>query len=150
MSLIEVNWNPDRKQLRAFALLWLVAFGLLGTYLAWRSGALGGEIPVQWQPPWRAPLLLWFAAATVGLTGILVPSAMRPIYVGWMGLAFPIGWLLSHVLLGLTYYGLFTAFAVVFRLIRRDTLHRRFDRSARTYWIDRQPLTDTQRYFKQF
>jgi len=150
MSLIDVNWNPDRRQLRAFAVLWLVVFGLLGAYLAWHAGAFSSGMSIQWRQPWRTPILLWLAAASVGLTGMLVPNAVRPIYVVWMGLAFPIGWMVSHFLLGLTYFGLFTTFAVVFRVIRRDALHRAFDRSAKTYWIDREPRTETRQYFKQF
>ena len=49
-----------------------------------------------------------------------------------MVLAFPIGWTVSLVLLGLVYYGLFTPIGLVFRLVGRDALqlrprHRRDD-----------------------
>ena len=55
---------------------------------------------------------------------------MRLIYVGWMVLAFPIGWTVSQVMLALMFFGLFTPIGLVFRLIGRDPLQR--TRPART------------------
>ena len=42
MALMEINWRPDRSQLRTFAILWLAAFTLLGFAVAWRTGLLTG------------------------------------------------------------------------------------------------------------
>ena len=41
-------------------------------------------------PEWAA--VLGIVAVTVGPAGLLRPSLIRPIYVGWMVLAFPVGW----------------------------------------------------------
>ena len=40
MALIEVNWNPGRRELKQFALLWLGFFGLVGAYCLWRKASL--------------------------------------------------------------------------------------------------------------
>ena len=42
MALIEINWNPDRKQLRSFAIMWFVFFAFAGALVAWRAGLIGG------------------------------------------------------------------------------------------------------------
>jgi hypothetical protein len=36
------------------------------------------------------------------------------------------------------------------RLMGRDSLGRKFDRSTATYWTPHDPGTDSDRYFKQF
>jgi hypothetical protein len=48
------------------------------------------------------------------------------------------------------YYLLLTPVGLVFRLIGRDPLRRRFDRNATTYWIARRPPETSDRYFHQF
>ena len=32
MALVEINWNPSRRELKQFGLLWVVFFGLIGAY----------------------------------------------------------------------------------------------------------------------
>ena len=86
----------------------------------------------------------------VSAVGVAFPAAIKPVYLLWMGASFPIGWTVSHILLGVTYFGLFTLVAVIFRLIGRDALARRFDRGAATYWVRRSAPADVARYFKQF
>src|SRR5262245_38887397 len=113
MAILEINWRPDRSELRTFAILWLIAFTILGFVVAWRSGLLIGTAAPG--ATWRAPIALWVAAAVVSAAGIGYPDVVRPIYVAWMAVAFPIGWVIGHVMLGLTYFALFTVVAAVFR-----------------------------------
>jgi hypothetical protein len=148
MALIEINWNPDRKQLRSFAMLWFVFFALAGAMAAWRAGlfAAGAHPPGAWV----VPAVLWTVSVAVSAVGLAFPGAIRPVYLLWMGLSFPIGWTVSHILLGVTYFGLFTLVGGIFRLMGRDALARRLDRNAGTYWVQRPPPGDAGRYFKQF
>lgn len=149
MALIQINWNPDRRQLRSFAIIWLLFFTLVGLVLAWRSGLLGGYA-LQPGATWSAPVALWGVAVVVSAIGLAFPAAIRPVYLLWMAASFPIGWVVSHVLLGVTYFGLFGLFAVIFRVIGRDALGRRFDPRATTYWVRRPRQADVRRYFRQF
>ena len=148
MALIEINWNPDRKQLRSFAIMWFVFFAFAGTLVAWRAGLIGGARASG--ASWNAPVILWTLGVLVSAVGVAVPAAIKPVYLLWMGASFPIGWTISHILLGVTYFGLFTLVAVIFRLIGRDALARRFDRGAASYWVRRSQPADVARYFKQF
>ena len=75
---------------------------------------------------------------------------LKPLYVAWMGLTYPIGWLVSHVLLAVIFYGLFTIVAMVFRLLKHDPLQRRLDRGARSYWQEHRSPQDARRYLRQF
>ena len=148
MALLEINWRPDRSQLRTFAILWLVAFTLLGFVVAWRSGVLAGSSGPG--ASWRLPVALWSVAAAISAVGLAYPEAIRPIYVVWMAAAFPVGWVVGHVMLGVTYFGLFTLVAAIFRIAGRDALTRTFDRNASTYWIARRDPRKAADYFKQF
>ena len=72
-----------------------------------------------------------------------------PMYLGWMHLVFPIGWVLSHLLFGAIYFLILTPIGLSMRLIRRDPLRRHRPSSAVSYWLAR-PAADSDRYFRQF
>ncbi len=86
----------------------------------------------------------------LGPVGLIRPQSLKPIFVGWMYLAFPIGWVVSHVVLGVLFYGLFTPVGLVFRLMGRDTLVLRRPEAAASYWVPKPIATDKRRYFSQF
>ena len=75
---------------------------------------------------------------------------MKPIWVGTMVLTFPIGLVLSHVLVAAAYYLVLTPAALVLRLFRRDPLARAWEPEATSYWVRRAPAPDPSRYFRQF
>lgn len=147
MALVEVDFNPPPKALRVFGLTALVAFGVLGAIIR-----AGGGLPF-WKFPDAADtvaLVLWILAGMSGLFAAVFPRANRPLYVVLIVLSLPIGLVLSYVLLGVLFYGLMTGTNLVFRLIGRDALNRRFDRSAKSYWEPHAAPTGPERYFKQF
>ncbi len=61
----------------------------------------------------------------------------------------PIGFVVSFILLAAFYFLLLTPVALVFRLIGRDALGRRFDAVAPSYWVPHKPSEDMRRYFHQ-
>ena len=91
-------------------------------------------------------------ALTVGPIGLVRPGWLRPIYVSWMVLAFPIGWTVSQVIIGVMFYGVFTPIGLLFRLIGRDPLQldRVRLRGRETYWAPKPAPTSLRRYFQQF
>jgi hypothetical protein len=77
-----------------------------------------------------------------------IPAAVRPVYIAVILITFPIGLIISELILLLVWLILFTPLAVIFRLIGRDALDRRFDKSSDTYWRPkRQPEVES--YFHQ-
>ncbi|MCY2964867.1 MAG: SxtJ family membrane protein [Planctomycetota bacterium] len=139
MSLIEINHNPSRTELKLFGGLWLpIALALFGFSLYRKHP----------ESPW--PWVLWGIAAVSAVVGWVSPAAIRWVYVAAMYIAFPIGWVVSHILLAMIFYGMFTLFGLVMRLRGRDVLGLTFDKSAETYWTPHAPVTDPARYFRQF
>ena len=64
--------------------------------------------------------------------------------------ALPIGFVVSHVVMAALFFGLFMPIGLLFRLLGRDSLHRKSDPDASTYWIRRKAVADVRRYFRQF
>jgi hypothetical protein len=138
MQWSDIQFRPPRRMLRQFAGLWLVCFGGLA---AWEGFARGHS---------TLAAALAGLAFVVGTLGLIWPPFVRPIYVAWMVLAFPIGWTVSQLILALMFYGLFTPIGLVFRLIGRDPLHRARRLGLDTYWTPKPTPADLRSYFKQF
>jgi hypothetical protein len=64
--------------------------------------------------------------------------------------AFPIGWVVSHLILALIFYGLFTPLAALFRLTGRDTLHRRPQPELDSYFVPKSTPADAASYLRQY
>lgn len=138
MALVRIKWHPEKNELRTFGVLWLVFFGSIGTWWFWHEASAA------------AYLSIWAIALVGGLLGMTAPMAMRPVYIAWMCLVFPIGWLISHLLLGAIYYGLLLPIGLTLRLFRHDPLQKRLDRNSGSYWLPRKTDTRPERYFRQF
>lgn len=137
MQWSDVTKTQTPKTLRQFGLLSLVVFG---GWAAWRvfTGRMG-----------TATLVLGGAGLGLGLVGLIAPMALRPVFTAWMAVAFPIGWVVSRVVLAALYYLVFTPIALVFRLMQRDALHLR-KTSGSSHWTPKPHSADASQYFKQF
>ncbi len=139
MALLEIQWNPSPRELKQFAALWFpAACAVLGALVSLRGGSL-----------WAAACI-WGCGAAVSAIGLLRPQAIRPLYVGLLCLTYPIGWVVSHVLLALIFFGMFAPLGLFLRFWGRDPLQRSFDREAASYWTPRPLGRDPKSYFRQF
>jgi hypothetical protein len=146
-KMIEIDWQPDERTLRQFGGIAFVGF-LLIAILAWKewlvfSFGLGSA---------RTLVAGAFAGLGVlsGLFSLVAPRANKPIFLGLTLLSYPIGFVLSYVIMGFLFFGLIMPLGLVFRLIGKDPLNRRFDRAAATYWSDPRPRRGKESYFRQF
>jgi hypothetical protein len=144
MSLITIDWNPDIRKLRQFGLLMLAGCAVVGLLVAWRT---------DWAslaPEWNRTTVIWAAGCATALLALGRPGWLRPLYLVWMGLAFPIGWVLSHILLGVVFYGVFTSVGAMFRILGRDPLRLKRPEGATSYWVERTSRRRAADYFRQF
>lgn len=138
MQWSDVSFQPPARVLRQFAALWLLFFGALACW-QW----LGRERPA-------AALALAALAVLVGGPGLVWPQAVRWVYVGCTVATFPVGWVVSQAVLALLFFGVFTPIALVFRMIGRDALGRRYAPEQETYWVPKPAADDPRSYFRQF
>jgi hypothetical protein len=138
MNWPETYTPPTTRTLRHFSALWIVFFLGLATW------------QVLLRDRTTLALVLAAVALTIGLLGLMKPSAVRPIFVLWMKLASPLGWIVSHLLLAIVYYGVFTPLALVFRVMGRNPLKLRRPVDAKSYWTPKPAPRDVRSYFRQF
>jgi hypothetical protein len=146
-KLVEINFNPDTKILRQFGVIAFVGFGILAALayyekLIFSFGLGGARMTVVWT----------FAAVgcLAVLFSLVAPKANRILYVGLTLLTFPIGFVLSYVVMGTLYFLIIGPIAVLFRLFGKDPMHRGYDPSAPTYWQPAKPPRDKESYFHQY
>jgi hypothetical protein len=138
MTLIDRNREPKPIELRLFGVVCAGVFGLLG-WLA--LSRLGSAI---------AASILWAMGLGWVILYYSVAALRRPMYKAWMTLFYPLGWFISHAMLAIVYFIVLTPLGLLLRLLGRDPLDHRFDRSAASYWLCEPSDMDAKRYFKQF
>src|SRR5215470_5179560 len=136
MQWTDIQFNPSEKTLRQFAGLLLIVFGLLAL------------VEVQFRHRPQLALVYGSLAIVLGPLGLFQPRLMRPIWVVWSVVAFPIGWVVSTVFLAILFYAVFTPVGFVFRLTGRDVLGLR-RAEVGTYWKPRPAAREKRQYFRQ-
>lgn len=75
---------------------------------------------------------------------------LKAIYNAWMKFAHALGWINTRIILTLVYLLIFTPIALIFRLIGKDPMDRRFE-SVDSYWIKKETKVFRQEdYRRQF
>jgi hypothetical protein len=110
---------------RSFGILFTAVFAAAGVYGLWRGGIL---------TPWMLALAAFTAAVTLAR-----PVWLAPFNRAWMQFGALLHRIVSPVVLGLLYFGMFTPIGWVMRLAGHDAMARRWDPSATSYWIRRAP-----------
>ncbi len=146
-GLIELDLNPDRETLRKFGYVALGGFGLLAaaayTETLIFSFGLGAA---------RAPVAVALLGLGVlsALLSLVAPQANRAINVGLSLVAFPIGFVVSHVVLALIFFFLISPVALAFKIAHRNELRLDSDPTQPSYWTPVRPRRPSESYFRQF
>src|SRR5262245_39719407 len=129
--------------LRQFAWASLFLFPAAAGFLAWRS-----DLRMAWV---MTGIGIGVLVATVELVLVdllgsfgallekLIPRALFQIL---SVVAFPIGFVLSHVLMAAIFFLVMTPIGLCFRLVNRDALGRKLEPNRTSYWRDRGPARD--------
>jgi hypothetical protein len=146
-KMVEVNFSPDERTLRQFGWIALVGFGFVAA-IAWFE-VLIFRFGLGAAKPWVVGICAGLALASA-LFSLVYPKANWPIFVGISLLTYPIGFVLSYLILGTLFFLVIGPVALLFRLTGRDPMHRRYDPQAASYWVDFHPPRPKESYFRQF
>ena len=138
MKWSDLPLKPTARALRQFAGAWLIFFLAVAVY---RYLARGQH---------QIGLAVGAMAVVVGCLGLIKPAAVRWLFVGATVLAFPIGWVVSQVMLGVMYYCIITPLAVWFRIRGRDLLSRKPAPNRASFWSPKHTPGDMGAYFRQY
>jgi hypothetical protein len=137
MSMIRLNRNPTASQLNVFAAAWTV-FGAGLAWFQWRAGH---------------PTV---AQACAGLAGVAPVFAviwrpgLRGLFLGLSLATYPIGFVVSTLVLAGLYFGILTPIGWALRVFRHDPMQRTPAARADSYWRRRETTPDAARYFRQY
>jgi len=110
---------------RGFGIVFAVVFAGIGLYPVW-DGA-----PVRW---WALAIAGAFLAIAA-----LAPALLKPLNRVWFALGLLLHKVVSPLVMGLMFFAAVTPTALIMRMLGKDPLRLRFDKQAKTYWIERQP-----------
>ena len=143
MPFVQLNWKPNRKELRQFGAIFMGGFVLIGLvkYL-W---------PFEWLIDKNETLGAWLIGIgiVVGAIGLTGSRLALPLYWAWLGIAFVLGNIMSRVIITLIYFLIFTPMRFLGFLAGRDKLQLKKPRTS-SYWSDISLPKEIEKYERQF
>ena len=123
--------STDKKELRSFG---LIMAGMITLFF-------GLIIPWLWSS--TLPLWPWIVGLVFLVSALSVPVALRPVFIVWMKIGHVLGWINTRLLLGIVFYLVIAPIGLVLRLMGKDPLNRKYDKSGPSYRIvSKQPGVD--------
>jgi hypothetical protein len=117
--------GPKAGSERGFGIVFAVVFVIIGLLPLWDG----------------SPMRLW-AMIVAGVflgTGLFVPVVLRPLNRLWFLFGMALHKVMNPLVMGLLFYLTVTPIALIMRMVGKDPLNRRFDPSAKSYWVEREP-----------
>jgi len=133
-----VNWRPDARELRRFAIAMLIGFTILGLLSAWRGKGIGTPSIVLWS----LGVVLAVAAFIPGLGRMAYLAVYLPTSI--------IGYVVSNVLLALMFLVVITPLGLILKLMGKDILQQQRRPKERTGWMPVKSTKTEDSYYRQF
>jgi hypothetical protein len=93
--------------------------------------------------PWffGGSIRLWALIVCAGFVAValFLPRLLAPLNRIWTRFGLLLHKIVSPVILGIMFFGVFTPMGFVMRLLGKDPLRLRFDRQSTSYWVERTP-----------
>jgi len=129
--------STDTGEIRKFGIIAFIFFGCLGVLGLWTKK------PV--------PTFLFGLLAIFGLSFILIPSRLKPVYAAWLRIAHLLGRIFTTLFLSLAYYFVITPSALIKRLFGGRPLPVKPEKKASSYWVVRtEPVQPKERFVKRY
>ena len=118
--------KSDKKELRKFGITVGVVLVLIGFafQLIWDN--------------YTIYMVLGIIGAFLIFFGILIPAALLPVQKAWMILAVVLGFIMTRVILSILFYLIVTPIGFVAKIVGKDFLNKKIDKTKKTYWHKRE------------
>jgi len=143
MPLVQLNWDPNKKQIRQFGAVFMGGFVLIGALkLFWPFERLIAR---------NESFGFWMIGVglVVGVIALTGSRVALPFYWLWLGIAFVMGNIMGRLILGLTYFLVFTPMRLIGSALGRDKLQLKKPHRD-SYWSDVSLPKDPADYERQF
>ncbi|MES2662554.1 MAG: SxtJ family membrane protein [Pseudomonadota bacterium] len=140
MKMVNINWNPDKAELRKFGLTMLIGFSIIAA-VAFFVFEVSKNIAIG---------LVIFGAVSLVLS--YIGRLGMIIYYPWMTIGMIMGTIVSHVILAVLFFGIVTPIGLVFKIMRRDSLQKNvYPNPEASSWTNIEPIENTiEAYQRQF
>ena len=132
-----VNWRPDARELRRFAVAMLIGFTILGLLSVWRAWGIS-----------TASIIFWSAGAVLAIAA-LIPGLGRIAYLAVYLPTSIIGYVVSNVILALMFFLVITPLGILLKLMGKDVLQQRKQKNS-TQWTPIKGVKTEDSYYRQF
>ncbi len=134
--MISIDQHPSDRKLRQFA------GGICGIALVLAFLRLsGGES--------ERGILTLSLVGLVGLAGLARPRLLRHLFILVSIVTWPVGMLMSFVVLGVIFYAVLTPVGLIRRAMGADPLRLRRRPGSETYWVQKVDRPDMEYYLRQ-
>jgi hypothetical protein len=138
--LKEVSEIKQRKKdLRSFGIIIFFAGLVIDAIIYWKHGLQAKSL---------------FIYSTLGslflITGLLIPNLLKPIHKIWMILAVILGFIMTKLIMTLTFILIVTPIGLLLKLSGKDLLNLKIKEKENTFWKDYQRVENKDRYTKMF
>lgn len=121
-----------KHDLKVFALIWAGIFMAAGVLPLLK----GGDIRI-----WAVVVSLLFVAVS-----IIKPELLTRFYQLWTRFGDFMGGIISKVMMFILYFVFITPASFVLRLLGKDLLDKKIDRSQKSYWIERESQPESMKH----
>ncbi|ESP63093.1 hypothetical protein SMITH_81 [Smithella sp. ME-1] len=125
MAIIEEikNIKGNKSDWKKFGITMGIILSIIGFFLLWKNNNYN---------------YILFLAAAFFITGLILPSILRPIYKAWMALAVVMNFIMTRVIMAVIFYLIVTPTGLIASLTGKKFLDMKIDKSAKSYWIIRE------------
>jgi len=113
-----------KHDLKMFAIIWSAIFVVVGVVPLLK----GQDIRV-----WAIVVAMVFS-----IIAFTKPQILTPFYKVWMKFGEFMGRIMSKIIMFILYFGIFTPVAIFLKIIGKDLLNKKVDKSQKSYWIERE------------
>lgn len=115
--------EANKRNLRQFGLVaGPLVIAIFGVLLPWLHGG-------------SLPMVPWVIGVVLVALALLVPMALKPIYLIWIRIGFVLGWINTRLILGLVFYGLMMPMGLFMRARRWDPMRQTHDPQQPSYRV---------------
>ena len=140
----EVNWSPDIKARKSFAISWIIGFPIIALIMFVLKGMISGN--------WSLTIPSYIASVGAGLGVLLwlIPQIALPFYRVCYAFGCTMGFIIGNTLLSLFYFLVVTPIGILRRTLGKPAIIKSPTSDRSTYWEDVKPTTDPKRYYQQY
>ncbi|MGB2705768.1 MAG: SxtJ family membrane protein [Candidatus Omnitrophota bacterium] len=129
--------KSTKDELREFGLTIGIILVILGALTLWRG-----------RP--QAPYFLGLGALFI-ILGITLWQVLKPLQKVWMSFSIILGFFVSRLILTILFFAVITPIGLIMKLLGKDILDERIDKSRPSYWHERDTaIKDKKSYENQY